>query len=67
MNITQWKKDLFFAVKLAQQNLSHCHAEVTPTTGMNLISAQILNRVWKLHTFRKCDNGTVITPEYETS
>jgi hypothetical protein len=64
--MTQWKKDLFFAVKLAQQNLSHCYAEVTPTTGMNLISAQILNLVWKLRAFRKCDNGMVITPEDET-
>jgi len=44
---TQWKEDLFFAVKLARQKLSKYYAEVTPTTGMLLISAQIL------HPFRK--------------
>jgi len=35
---TQWKEDLFFAVKLARQKLSKYYAEVTPTTGMLLIS-----------------------------
>jgi hypothetical protein len=45
---TQWKEDLFFAVKLAWQNLSKFYAEVTPTTGMVLISAQILNPFRKL-------------------
>jgi hypothetical protein len=29
---TPWKEDLFFAVKLARQNLSKYYAEVTPTT-----------------------------------
>jgi len=37
------KKDLFFAVKLAQQKLSKYYAEVTSTTGMFLVSAHILN------------------------
>jgi len=45
---TQWNEDLFFAVKLAQQRLSKYYAEVTPTTGMLLISAHILNPFWKL-------------------
>jgi len=36
---TQWKEDLFFAVKLAWQKLSKYYAEVTPTTGMVVISA----------------------------
>jgi hypothetical protein len=45
---TQWKEDLFFAVKLAKQKLSKYYAEVTPTTGMLLISAQILDPFWKL-------------------
>jgi len=40
---TQWKEDLYFAVKFARQMLSKYYAEVTPKTGMLLISAQILD------------------------
>jgi len=40
---TQWKEDLFFTVKLARQKLSKYYAEVTPTTGLLLIAAQILD------------------------
>jgi len=40
---TQWKEDLFFAVKLARQKLSKYNAEVTPTTGILLNSAHILD------------------------
>jgi len=40
---TPGKEDLFFAVKLARQKLTKYYAEVTPTTGMLLSSAQILN------------------------
>ena len=40
---TQWKEDLFFAVKLAPQKLSKYYAEVTPTMGKVLISTQILD------------------------
>jgi len=35
----QRKEDLFFAVKLARQKLSKYYAELTPTTGIHLISA----------------------------
>ena len=49
---TQWKEDLFFAVKLAWQKLSKYYAEVTATTGMLLISAHILNPFQKLRSFR---------------
>jgi hypothetical protein len=38
-----WKEDLFFAVKLARQKLSKHYTEVTPTTGMLLISAHVLD------------------------
>jgi len=64
---TQWKDNLFFAVKLAQQKLSKYCAEVTPTTGMILISAQILDPFWKLRSFRKWDKEMDINPEDETS
>jgi len=45
---TQWKEDLFFAVKLAREKLSKYYVKVTPTTGMLLISAHILDhfRQW---------------------
>jgi len=40
---TQLKDDLYFTVKFAQQTLSQFYAEVTPITGMHIISAQIMN------------------------
>jgi len=64
---TQWKENLFFAVKLARQKLSKYYAEVTPTTGMLLISAHILDPFRKLRSFRKWDKGMDINPEDETS
>jgi len=63
---TQWKEDFFFAVKLARQKLSKYYAEVTPTTGMLLISAHILNPFRKLQSFRKWDKKLDINPEDET-
>jgi len=65
--ITQWKEDLFFAVKLAGQKLSKYYAEVTPTTGMLRISAHIVDHFRKLRSFRKWDKGMDINPEDETS
>jgi hypothetical protein len=45
---TQWKEDWFFAVKLARQKLSKYYAEVSPMTGMFLISLHILDPFRKL-------------------
>jgi len=64
---TQWKEDLYFAVKFARQKLSKYYAEVTPTRGMLLIPAQILDPFRKLRSFRKWDKGMDINPEDETS
>jgi len=64
---TQWKEYLYFAVKFARQKLSIYYAEVTPTTGMLLISAHILDPFRKLRSFRKWDKGMDINPEDETS
>ena len=64
---TQWKEGLFFTVKLARQKLSKSYAEVTPTTGMLLISASILDPFRKLRWFRKWEKGMDINPEDETS
>jgi hypothetical protein len=64
---TQWKEDLFFAVKCARQKLTKYYTEVTPTTGMLLITAHILDPFRKLRSFRKWDKGMDINPEDETS
>jgi hypothetical protein len=45
---TQWKEDIFFAVKCAWQKLSKFYTEVTPTAGMLLISAHILDPFWNM-------------------
>ena len=67
MKKTQWKEDLFFAAKLAWQKLSKYYTEVTPIMGMLLISANILDPVRNLGSFRHCDKGMNINPEDETS
>jgi len=63
---TLWKEDLFFAVKFAHEMLSKYYTEVTPTTGMLLNSAHILDPFRKLQSFRKWDKGMDIDPEDET-
>jgi len=63
----QWKEDLFFAVKLAQQKLSESYAEVIPSTGMLLISAHVLDSFQKLRLFTKWDKGVDINAKDETS
>jgi len=64
---TQWKEDLFFAVKCARQKLSKYYTEVTPMTGMLIITARILDPLRKLQSFRKWDKGMDITPDDVTS
>ena len=66
-NKTQWKEDLFFAMKLAQQKLSKYSAEVAPSMGMLLISAHILDPFRKLQSFRMWDKRMVINPHDKTS
>jgi hypothetical protein len=64
---TQWKEDLFFAMKFAPQKLSKYYTEVTPTTSMLFILAHILDPFRKLRSFRKWDKGMDINPEDKTS
>ena len=64
---TQWKEDLFFAVKCAQQKLTKYYTEVTPMTGILPITEHILDPFRKLRSFRKWDKGMDIHPEDETS
>jgi hypothetical protein len=64
---TQWNEDLFFAVKCVRQKLSKYYTDVTPTTGMLLIMAHILDCFQKLRSFSRWDKGMDINPEDETS
>jgi hypothetical protein len=54
-------------VKLARQKLAKYYAEVTPSTGILLISAHILDPFLKFRSFRKWDMGMDINSEDETS
>jgi hypothetical protein len=64
---TQWMEDLFFAVKFARQKQCKYYTDLTPMTGMLLISAHILDPFRKLRLFRTWDKGMDINPEDETS
>ena len=64
---TQWKEDLFFAVKLAPHKLSKYNAEVTPKIGMHLISAHILDRFRMLQSFETWDKAMDINHEDKSS
>jgi len=64
---TQWKEDLYFAMKVAWQKLSKYYAELTPTTGLYLISAHILAHFQKLRSSRQWDKVLDIDPEDEMS
>jgi len=64
---TPWKEDLFFAVKLARQKMSEYYTEVTPTTGILLMSAHILDPFRKLRSYWKWAKGMDNNPEDETS
>ena len=66
-NKNRCKKDLFFAMKFARQNLSKYYAEVTPKIDILLISAHILHPFRKLWSFRKWDKWMDIVAENETS
>ena len=66
-NRTPWKEDLFFAVMFACQKLAKYYTEVTPTTGMLLISAPMLISFREFRLFRKWNKGMNINPENETS
>jgi hypothetical protein len=64
---TESKEDSFFAVKLARQKLTNYYNAVTPTMGILLYSAQILDPVRKLLLFTPWNKGMDISPEDGTS
>jgi hypothetical protein len=51
----QWKEDILFAMKFVWHNMSRRYTEVTPTTGLRLIVAYILDTFRKLRSVRKWD------------
>jgi hypothetical protein len=61
----QFKADLYFAVKCAQQMLSKQSSEVTRTTGLLLLSAHILDPFQRLRYFRKWEKGMDHNPDDE--
>jgi hypothetical protein len=64
---TQWREDLYFAVKVARQKLSKYYAEVTPMTGLLRISADILDPFRKLRSLWKWEKVIDIHPKDEMS
>jgi len=64
---TQWKEDLDFTLKVAQQKLSKYYSEVTPMPGVLHISAHILDPFWKFQSLKKWDKAMDINPEEKTS
>jgi len=64
---TPWKQDSYCAVKLAWQKLSKYYAKGTPTTGMHVVSADIIDPFRRLRSFRMWEKGMDINPEDVTS
>jgi len=64
---TPLKEDLCFAVRFARHKLSKYYPKVTPTMGMLLISAHILEPIRKLKSFKQWDKGIHTDPEDKTS
>lgn len=66
INKTKLKKEMFFAMMLAQQKVSIYYAILPPTMVMILTSAHSLNPFQKLQLFRKWHKGMDINPVNET-
>jgi len=60
---TQWKEHLYITVRVAQHKLFKYYVEVTPMTGLILISADNLDPFCKLRVFRKWEKGMYINPD----
>jgi hypothetical protein len=64
---TQWKEDVFCALKFSCQMLSKYYSEVTPESGMLLIAAHILDSFQTLRSFRTWDKAMDVNPEDDSS
>jgi hypothetical protein len=62
----QLKEDIFCSVKFAQWRLSKKYTEVTPSTVLLIISANILYPFRKVRSFRKWDKGLDINRQDKT-
>jgi len=62
----EWKQDLYSAVKCVREIISQYDAEVTPTTGMVLVFARILNPFQMLPLFMRWGKGMDTNPEDQT-
>jgi hypothetical protein len=54
---------LVLCCEYVRQKMTKYYTEVTPTTGMLLVSGHILNPSWKLRSFRTWDKGMDIYPD----
>jgi hypothetical protein len=52
MKITQWNDDVFFTVKFVRQKWSKYYPDLTPMTGMLLMSAHIHDPVQQMRWFK---------------
>jgi len=64
---TQWKEDLYFALKVVQQKLFKYVTEITATTSFLLISAHILDSFQQLRSFWKWGKVMYINPKDKMS
>jgi len=60
-------EDIYFTVKFARQKLPKYYAQVTPTTGMLLISAYSLDPFRMLRSLSKQDKGMHLDSQDKTS
>jgi len=63
--MTQWREDLYIAETVVHQKLSKYYAEVTPMTGLHLISENIFDSIREWRLFRKWDKAIDSIPEDE--
>jgi hypothetical protein len=61
------KGRLVLCCEYVPQKMTKYNTEVTPTTGMLLVSGHILNPSWNLRLFRNWDKRMDITPDEKIS
>jgi hypothetical protein len=64
---TEWKRDIYFALRSARTKLTKYYSTVTPDTGVLLIIAHLLDPYRKLRTFIKWDKAMDVGPDEDDS
>jgi hypothetical protein len=64
---THWKEDMFFTQKIDRLKLSIYYPDMSPTAGIHLISAQLVDPIHNLISFGMLDRGMDINSEDGTS